>query len=245
MFPTITIGSFVFPTAGLVYIFGAWFCLSLVEWAARRLQLRAEIVYGVAATAVFVGIVGARITFVLQYWPAFRDNLLGIVWPLTSGYNVAGGLFLGLAGAFFYGRAKRVLWPATIDALIPGVILALMVISLADFLAGPGYGTLTSAPWGISQFGVRRHPVQIYEMGVGIAAFAAWWRLQPRRAYAGQLALVTTAVYSSGRLFVEAFRDNAWLTSGGYHIVQIIALAVLLAALFWLSRRPAAPQPEL
>jgi phosphatidylglycerol---prolipoprotein diacylglyceryl transferase len=236
MFPTINIGPVVLPTAGLLYLVGAWLALSGVERAARRLGQRPESVYGVAVTVLFAGLIGARLVFVALYWPAYQNNPLGILWPINTGFNVWGGLLIGGAAAFFYGRYHRLAPAPTLDALAPGLLLALVFVSLADFLAGPGYGKLTAMPWGINHFGVRRHPVQLYEIGVGLAALAAWWRVTVRPAPAGRPFLLALAVYSSGRLFVEAFRDNAWLTSSGYHIVQIIALAGLLVALFLLGR---------
>lgn len=236
MFPTINIGPFVFPTAGLVYIFGVWLCLGLVERAARRLHLNAETTYALAATAVFAGLIGARLAFVALYWPAFQESPLSIIWPLTSGYNAWGGLVVGLAAAIFYGRARQLPPAATLDALAPGLVAGLMVVSLADFLAGPGFGTLTNLPWGIDQFGLYRHPVQIYEIIVGVLALLLWWWLAGRPAFAGQLFLATAAVYSGGRLFVDAFRANAWLTNSGWHVLQIISLAVVLTSLLLLAR---------
>ena len=235
MFPTINLGSFVFPTAGLVYIFGTWLCLSVVERTAKRVNAPVDTTYGLAVTAVLVGFIGARLTFVFQYWPAFQESPLNIVWPLTSGFNVFGGLIFGVLGGFFYGRYKQVSWPNTLDALIPGMVLGLMVVSFADFLAGPGFGTLTSMPWGISQYGIRRHPVQIYELIVGGTALLVWWSVAKKRLYPGQLFLVTTAVYSVGRLFVDAFRDNAWITSNGLHIIQIICFVIAILCLFFLG----------
>ncbi|HEX6386737.1 MAG TPA: prolipoprotein diacylglyceryl transferase family protein [Anaerolineae bacterium] len=236
MLPTINIGPFVFPTAGLVYIFGVWACLNLIDWSARRLDLEPETTYALGATGVLAGFIGARLTFVALHWPAFQENLLGIVWPLTTGYNAWGGVVVGLAAAFFYGRARQLPPAATLDALAPGLVAGLIVISLADLLAGPGFGTLTLLPWGIEQFGLYRHPVQIYEIIVGIVALLVWWWLAGRRAFAGQLFLATTAVYSAGRLFVDAFRANTWITNDGWHVLQIISLAALLASLLLLAR---------
>ncbi len=111
------------------------------------------------------------------------------------------------------------------DALAPIIITGLILISLADFLGGPGFGTATNLPWGINQFGIRRHPVQLYEIGVGLLALLAWWFYRNRRDFrwAAYFSL-TTAVYCFGRLFVDAFRANAWLSSGGWHILQILFL---------------------
>lgn len=243
MFPILNLGRLVFPTAGLVIILGAWLGLSLVEQTADRLGQNRALIYGVGATAVFTGFIGARLTFVLQNWSAYNNNLLNIIWPLNTGYNSWGGLVLGLVSAFFYARAKRLTPMPTLDALVPGIVFGLMVVSLADFLGGPGYGTLTAVPWGISQFGVRRHPVQLYELLVGGLTLLVWWRVSQESIYReGRPFLFTTAVYSVGRLFMDAFRDKAWVVGQGYHILQIVSLLILLVTLFQIGRTvPSAP----
>jgi len=258
MYPTLSLGPFVFPTAGIAYLLGIWLSLTLIERAAKRLHLNVEAVYGVAVTGLLVGFVAARLLFVMEYWAAFQENLLGIIWPLTSGYNVAAGVFFGAAGAFFYGRYKQLPFWSTLDALAPGLLGALITISLADFLAGPGYGKLTTMPWGVSVFGIRRHPIQLYEIAIGLLALLLWRQATElhvhdpqaaaRRTFPGQAFLLTAVLYSTGRLFVETFRDNAWLTANGYHVVQVISLLALLGSLVLLARfsmmQPSPPTAE-
>ena len=236
MLPTISIGPLVLPTAGLVYIVGAWVALSVVERSAKALKLDAEAVYGLSAVAVAAGFIGARFLFVVLHWPAYRDNLAGIVWPLTSGFDVWGGLFFALVAGFLYGRAKQLPVAATLDALAPGLFVALIAVSLADFLAGPGYGTETSVLWSLDVFGIRRHPVQLYEVVVALLALLVWRRSLNHRSFDGQLVLLSVGVYSAGRLIFDTYRANAWLTSSGYHVLQIVSLVVLLVCIFLLGR---------
>lgn len=252
MYPTISIGSLVLPSAGLVYIIGIWLALSVVERAAKKLGLEADATYAMAATSVAAGFIGARILFVVLHWPAYQNNLVGIVWPITSGFNLWGGLFIALAAAILYGRAKQLPLRASLDALAPGLLVGFMVISLADFLSGPGYGTETGFLLGINVFGIKRHAVQIYEILVALGALIVWWQYSDRRQYDGQLFLMTTAIYAAGRLLVDAYRANSPLTSNGYHIVQILSLVVLLACVYLLGRlatrsdeakKPARQQP--
>lgn len=237
MLPTISIGPLVLPTAGLVYILGIWLALTAVEQAAKRLELHVAATYTLATVALGTAFVAARLSFVIEHWGAYRQNLLGIVWPLTSGFNVWAGVVVGVAAGFFYGRARRLSPGQTLDALTPGLLVGLIAISTADFLAGPGYGLQADLPWSVSLFGIRRHPVQLYELLVGLLALGLWLSLLPRRQFAGQLFLLSGALYSGGRLFFDAFRANAWLTPGGYHVVQIASLAALLACLLLLSYR--------
>ena len=237
MFPTLHIGPLALPTAGVIYILGAYAALSVIERAAGMLKQDAARLYNLAGLSLLAGFIGARLTFVLIYWPAFRNDLLGVVWPLNSGYNLVGGLFVGLVVGVFYGRFHQLKLYPTLDALAPGILVALFAISLADFLGGPGFGELTSMPWGITQFSVRRHPVQIYEILVALLALGSWWYLRHDRLFDGQLFLLSTALYSGGRLFTDAFRENAWLSANGIHLLQIICLVLMLVSLYALSRR--------
>ncbi len=237
MLPTLNIGPLVLPTAGLIFIIGAWLALSATERAARKVGLDVEAAYLLAATMMAAAVIGARLVFVVLHWPAYQDDLLSIVWPLTSGFSWWAGIIIaGLAGLFTV-RARRLPPLTTLDALAPGLVLILVAVSLADFAAGPGFGQETSLPWAIDVFGIRRHPVQLYEVALGIVALLVWWRVSGRRQFEGQLFLSTVAVYAVGRLFFDAFRANTPLTDGGFHVIQMASLAVALVCIFLLSRR--------
>lgn len=238
MLPYLNLGPIGLPTGPLVYLLGIWSALFAVDRAARRLGRDPEGYYALASVALLAGFIGARLAFVLLHWSSYDDNLLGIVWPLTSGYHAVGGVFIGLTAAFFYGRWRRLpLWPV-LDVLAPGVLVFLMAVSLAEFLGGAGYGSLTSLPWGIDQFGVRRHAVQLYEVLAGVAALVAWWAATSLRfrGMDGRPFLVAAAVYAAGRLFVDAYKETTPLTTSGIHVVQVVALGVMLMALVLLAR---------
>jgi phosphatidylglycerol:prolipoprotein diacylglycerol transferase len=236
MQPTISLGPLVLPTSGIIYIIGAWLALSVVERAAKRLDLDAEATYSLAAVSIASGFIGARAIFVVLHWPAYRSNLSGIIWPLNSGFELWAGLLFAILAGILYGRAKQLPSAATLDALAPGFISLFIIISLADFFGGPGYGVETGLPWAIDVFGIKRHPVQIYEIIIGVTALASWFALLKRRSFDGQLFLISLAIYSGGRLFVDAYRANAWLTPSGFHILQLISIGILLISVFLLGR---------
>ncbi len=234
MYPSINLGGFALPTAGLLYIFGAYFALSVIEKTAVRVKHDAEEIYALGTVTLVAGVVGARLVFVSEYWAAFSTNLLSIIWPLNTGYNTWAGLFIALVAGFFYARGKQMPAAKTLDAIGPGLVFGLMIISLKDFLAGPGYGVVSTVPWAISQFGISRHPVQIYELIAGLIALGIWWQMTRHSAQDGLPFLVTTAVYSASRLYLDAFRDNAWLTTNGLHMWQIVSFIFLIVSIFFL-----------
>jgi prolipoprotein diacylglyceryltransferase len=61
------------------------------------------------------------------------------------------------------------------------------------------------------------------------------WRW--RASQDGLTALVATAWYSAARLFIEAFRGDALLLGNGYRLSQIVALAILLMALWLIGQK--------
>lgn len=239
MFPTLSLGPLVIPTAPLIIIIGIWLSLDVIERAARQQQLESRLIYNLGVTTLAAAFLSARLAFVISHWSAYQQNLWGIIWPLTSGYVGWVGLLVGLFAALLYARRFQLpLWP-TLDAAAPGILIALMTISLSDFLGGPGYGKPTTAFWGVELFSLRRHPVQIYELLGGIIALWLWRRLSREGRPAGTAFLGSAAAYSALRLFVDAYRDNAPLTAEGYHLIQLIAFAVMLVALFLITRLPA------
>jgi prolipoprotein diacylglyceryltransferase len=74
-------------------------------------------------------------------------------------------------------------------------------------------------------------------MLIGGLALLTWWRVSQKPVHVvGRPFLFSTAVYCAGRLFVDAFRDRAWVIGEGYHGLQIVALLILLVALFQIGR---------
>ena len=237
MYPVLPIGSFVLPTAPLIYLLGIYLSLSAVEWAAKALQLPATRIYELVANAVIVGFVAARLAFILQNFSDFLAEPLSIIWPLTNGYDAITGLIAGgIVFVLLVQRSKLSLIQVT-DVVIIGVLVAVAAMSLADGLARASLGTVTTLPWGIVIANVRRHPVAIYEIFVSFVAFAAWWRLSDRAQPDGSLFLATLGVLSFGRFITEAFRTTVPTLGDGYRAIQLFTLLLTLIVLYTFSRQ--------
>ena len=252
MYPALNLGPLVIPTAVFALLLGGWLALTVVERAAPRVGGVPAQLYALATAMIVAGIVGARLSFVFLHWEAFRENLLGVVWPLNSGYELWGGLLFALVAAWLQMRRDQLALGAVLDGLLPGLLTLLIFISLSDFLGGSGYGLETELPWGLRLFDlpVRRHPVQLYEILVGGVALGSWWYLVRGRApapagshIARSSILIPTALYAAGRLFVEAFRANSILVGDGWRLVQLVCLLALAVAL-WLYAQAAPVSQE-
>lgn len=233
MYPILNIGPAVVPTAPLLLIIGMYVSLSVVERVARRLRLNGNATYECAANSLIVGFVVARLSFVLSNLSLFQEEPLGIIWPLTTGYNLTAGVIGGLIALPLLMQRKQLPFRPTLLALLPAALTLLFFISLGDLVARPGVGTVTTAAWGIERVGLRRHPTELYEMALAIGALFLWWRMawtEPARAF-----WLTVGGYSFGRFFLDAFRITTPTLSSGHHIVQLALLPLVLLCLYQIS----------
>ncbi|MBK9613289.1 prolipoprotein diacylglyceryl transferase family protein [Candidatus Amarobacter glycogenicus] len=151
----------------------------------RRRGLDGDHLWNLGFVSAIAALVGGRVAYVLQFWPAYQQDPLAIfsVRPGTLAWTP--GLLIGLLAGLLYVRRLHLPLTTVLDALAPGALLGLAILSLADFLAGDAYGTPTTLPWAVELWGARRHPVQLYQLGAQLAALflvlrrPATWPGQP------------------------------------------------------------------
>jgi prolipoprotein diacylglyceryltransferase len=97
-------------------------------------------------------------------------------------------------------------------------------------------------PWAVSFWGEFLHPVQLYDALAAIIGLIIVWRVRVARD--GISAWMVVAWYSGARLLIDAFRGDATILENGYRVSQIIALIVLLIALWFIARKGATNAKE-
>jgi phosphatidylglycerol:prolipoprotein diacylglycerol transferase len=241
MSPYISILGFNLQAYPLLLLLAAWAGLWLAARQAERLGMDGDHIYNLGFYALLTALLGARLAYVLTHWSAYQGALLSAFSPTPTAFNWPEGLVVGLLVALVYGLRYRLPLSTTLDALAPGLALALALERLGAFLDGRNFGEPTSLPWGVRLWGEVRHPNQMYEMIalLLIVALLSWQ--QSRRPYSGHTFALFIALYAGARLFLEAFRADASLISGGLRSTQLIALAVMLGAVWYLYRRHFSP----
>jgi prolipoprotein diacylglyceryltransferase len=184
--------------------------------------------------ALIAGLIGARIGYAARYFPIYLDAPQLLLSIRPGALALLPGLIAGGAVGLLYLARKNVPTVPTSDAVALGITTALAVLSLGRFLTGEGYGAPTTVPWAIDLWGATRHPVQLYELFFLLVALGLLW-YQQRRVVPGELFWRAVAYLSLVELGVAAFRADAQTWLLGMRMTQVIALAVLLAALYVLS----------
>ena len=200
----------IWPALGVISIVGA---LVMERVMLPHENVTTDVPLAVSLLALLAGLIGAKIWYAVLHPGRWRTALLGgwavdgflVVAPVVA---VAALLALGLPVAAF------------LDAVTPGLFLAVAIGRIGCFLAGCCAGRVTVSRFGVwssdRTVGARRIPAQIFESGVGlaIASVAALVILvhAPRidgAIFVGALAVYFVARQSLLRLRAER-RDFLW-----------------------------------
>lgn len=175
----VSVGPFAVRWFGLLALVG----LGLGAWSVvrqtRRQAIPARVTLDALAWALPAGVIFARVVHVLGWWDYYLAHAADVTrLSLEDGLSVWGGLVGGglVAAARLGrdpGRRRRVL-----DAAAPAAALGIGIGRLGEFLDGAGQGLPSTLPWAtrytsplasVPDFGVPRHPAQLYDAGVCLA----------------------------------------------------------------------------
>lgn len=235
MVPVIQIGPAAIQSFTLALLIALWLGTTIAERACKTRGIDANQVWNVVGIGVPATIVSARLVFALQNWNAYTNNLSQIFSLTPSALSLDYGGLIGLVSAYAYIRWRKIPFARFADALAPGALAAIAIVAIGQFLSGDAYGTPTDLPWAVSFWGEFLHPVQLYDALAALIGLIIVWRV--RAARDGMIALIAIAWYSGTRVFIDAFRGDATILENGYRINQIIALIVLLIALWFIAQQ--------
>ena len=160
-----------------------------------------------------------------QNWAGFQNNLLGIIWPITTGYHLVFGVATFFLALYFLAlRHNRPLF-ILLERFTPFFLCMLATFSLADWLGGPGFGSPTTF------LGLTNHPIWLYEFLVFGVATLFYYVSRDHDEMPAFRFLLTTAIVAGGLLLIVPFRGNSWIVAERWYGWQCVALLVLVAAL--------------
>lgn len=192
-----------------------------------------------------VGIIGARLYYVIFSWESYRDDPLEIFRIWHGGLAIYGGIIAGLVTAYFFAKAKKINPLQLLDFGVPYIAIAQAIGRWGNFVNQEAFGTNTTLPWGMTSQRVQNelfrlqmegqnvnpdlpvHPTFLYESLWNLVIFAVliWYR--KRRRANGEVVCLYMVLYGLGRFFIEGLRTDSLLL-GNLRISQVLAALFVL-----------------
>lgn len=246
MLPVLQMGPFAIQTYPLALVLAGWVALAVGARAARKLGIDGDHVYNAGFYGLVGGVVVARLAHVIAFWPAYRAQPTEIIGLNMTAFLAWPGLVAALAIAGWYIHRRRLPLATMLDAFAPGLLVGLAIAAVGALLAGRSAGMPADLPWSMTLWGVRRHPVQVYE-ALGLFAVALYV-LSVIRAGArpGVPALIALLGWGLVEWLVGAFRspDVAQVVLNGLRLEQVAGLAAAVIALIGLRALTARDQDQ-
>ncbi len=130
---------------GLMLLLGVLSGVGLTIRLARSAGIAADVIYSLAFWMFGAGIIGARVFYVIQYWPSFhRDTVAGTLAEVLKftegGLVVFGALAGGLVAFWAFATVRRLNRLKLADVIVPGMALGLAFGRIGCLLNGCCYG---------------------------------------------------------------------------------------------------------
>ena len=216
---------------GTMVVLGMVIALALQALVISANQLAVGPWWAVSPGAIAVGIIGAKVWYIIQYRRQHQMNGWCIQGFITGAALTAANLLVVLrvpAGIF-------------LDATAPSLLFAMAVGRIGCFFAGCCGGPLTASRWGVwssdQRVGARRIPTQLMESVLaGILGLGTLLAFQIHGSAGGAFFIGGLAAYTLVRQGILHLRAERRKTRLGAPITVVLSALVLVIAVVFLVR---------
>jgi phosphatidylglycerol:prolipoprotein diacylglycerol transferase len=190
---------------------------------AKRVGIKEDDVLDLAMWAIPMGLIGARLYYVLFNADYYFANPSQILNFRGGGMAVHGSLIGGILTGYIFTKIRHIDFLKMADTVLIGMPLAQAIGRWGNFINGEAYGSQTDLPWAIIVDGVSVHPTFLYESIWDFLIFVYLWLIRKKKKYEGQILVYYITLYSLGRFFIEGLRTDS-LMFGPIKMAQLISL---------------------
>lgn len=240
-----TIGGFSLRWYSVCIFLGIVFAYILANKESKKFDLPKDFLFDLAFWIIIMGIIGARLYYVIFNFDLFKNDLIEILRVWNGGLAIHGGIIAGFITLVIYCKKRNVNIFRMTDIVSIPLLLAQVIGRWGNFFNGEAHGPVTTITnlenmkfipdfviEGMNIGGVYYHPTFYYEslwclLGVGVLLLV---RKYFKYLKVGQLSCLYFMWYGVGRYFIESLRTDS-LMLGGIKVAQIFSIVTFLIAL--------------
>lgn len=241
-----------------IFIFiGMLVACFLIYKEAKKRGIEEDFLVNLTFNTIIIGIIGARLYYVLFNFSYYLDNPVEIFQIWNGGLAIHGGIIAGLLFIIYYCKKHEVnLWKI-LDIIVVGLIIAQAIGRWGNFFNSEAYGPIATAAHlkslGIPQFiidgmyilGEYRQPTFFYESVWCLFGFLAMLIIrQYKYLKIGQLTSFYLIWYGIIRFIIEAMRTDS-LMLGPLKMAQLVSLVFIVSGIIIFIKSTKTNQKEL
>lgn len=196
-----------------------------------RFGIKFDQLLDLAVIMLPVGIICARLYYVIFTWDYYSNNLSEIFQIKNGGLAIYGGIIGGLAAVIIFSKVKKIRVLDITDFIAPVLAFCQSVGRWGNYINVEAYGYETNLPikMEVIENGVIKyvHPTFLYESICTIAIFAILALISRKRKFTGEVTYTYIICYSFVRFFIEGLRTDS-LMLANFRISQILSLALFI-----------------
>ncbi len=224
---------------GILISSGVLLGLFLAMKQARRVGLNEDVPLFFLFWALPLGLIGARLWYVVFNWSYYGQNLPAILAFRQGGLAIHGAVVAGVLVLIVYSRLTKVNFWTLGDILAPSLILAQAIGRWGNFFNQEAFGVETDLPWAMYIAGAYRHPTFLYESIWNLLVFFFLYALGKKEHIQGEIMVKYFIYYSIGRFFIEGLRTDS-LYMGPLRSAQVFSILFIIGGsilLKWIKRQ--------
>ncbi len=219
---------------GILIASGLLLGVFIAQYTCRVKGVDFERFLDIILLSVPIGIVGARLYYVIFEFGYYKNNPLEIFNTRSGGLAIHGGLIFGILTAILYTRAKDISFIKYADIAAPSIIIAQAMGRWGNFFNQEAHGGVVSKEF-ISHFpqfiqrgmfieGNYYHPTFLYESAWNLIVFFILICILKKSKVDGKTFFSYIGLYSIGRFFIEGLRTDS-LMIGPLRVAQLVSLS--------------------
>lgn len=244
----ITIFGFSIAFYGIIIGIGMLLGITLAARDAARRGIGEDTIYDFALFGIIVGVMGARLYYVIFQWENYRGNLLEILNLRAGGLAIYGGVIGGIVSLAVFCKRKNKNFLMLADSLILGVLVGQILGRWGNFFNAEAFGRYTDSLFAmqikravvnpimidaallqhlVTVNGVEYiqvHPTFLYESLWNLGLLLLLLRHRDKKRFEGEIFFLYLGGYGLGRVWIEGLRTDSLLLPGtGIAVSQALA----------------------
>lgn len=240
----LAIGPLSIQWYAICIIIGAYIAYEIGQYNFKKLGYNREILSDYFFGVLIVGIIGARIWYVIfMFNELYKDNLSEIFMFRHGGLAIQGGIVAGLAFSWWFFKKHHIRFLVAGDAIMPGVLIAQALGRWGNFFNQEAFGNAVSLNFlqglhlpnfiieGMHIGGQYYHPTFLYESIANVVGFLLIFfvikKFQDKQGYQFFSYFIWYGIF---RFFIEGMRTDS-LYFMGLRMAQLTSIVFIIAGI--------------